>query len=219
MNTTTNLMLRVAPTVALALAIAPPALGQRNGQGPGQNDNMRAEREMRERDRRNSNMSERTFALRMLEKEAGRPVQRQEPQLAFAQINEAFMRIQFANNNLVVAISRDATPDLKYIAKSASEIKKHADCLKYNLMLPEPEKGYQKPKAELATEHKQLMSSLLTLNQKIIGFVNNPMFKDPNVLDAKTSGNARRDLDWIIELSGIIKKSSEKLSKITTTAQ
>ncbi|MEJ7708452.1 MAG: hypothetical protein WKF84_00970 [Pyrinomonadaceae bacterium] len=97
------------------------------------------------------------------------------------------------------AVSSEGDLNLKSIAKSASEIKKYADRLKYNLMLPEPEKDDKRPKAELATEHKQLMSSLLTLNQKIIGFVNNPMFKDANVLDAKNVSNALRDLDWIIE--------------------
>lgn len=213
---------RAVVTAALASAIgfvAPEqqsgrAFGQVGGQSGGgsRNNPDRSDRSMRETNRSRNDLREREFALRMMEREAGRPPERREMRLAVTEIKNDFVRLQVVNNGLAEAASANAL-SLKLIAKSAAEIKKHADRLRYNLMLPEMEKGYQKPKVEPPGEHQQLMSTLLALNQRIVGFVNNPLFKQADVLDAQASRDARRDLDLIIELSGSIKKSSEKLGK------
>ena len=202
-------------TSALALPILGErgtALGQTGGGG-------RIGSERRERERRESDLRQRQFNLRMLEKELRRPVERHEPQLALTQIREDFMRLQAINNDMAQANSQGGALDLKFIAKSAAEIKKRAGRLKYNLVLPEPEKGTKRPKVEVGAEPEQLKTSLSALGELIVGFVNNPVFKSAGVVDAELSAKARRDLEGIIELSAGIKKSSERLNKVAQKSQ
>jgi hypothetical protein len=123
------------------------------------------------------------------------------------------------NKNIAQAVLSGASLDPKSIAKSASEIKKRAERLKYNLVLPEPEKGTKRSKAEVGAELEQLKSSLTTLSGLIFGFVNNPLFQNANTVDAELSAKARRDLEEIIELSKGIKKSSERLGKVSQKSQ
>jgi hypothetical protein len=80
-------------------------------------------------------------------------------------------------------------------------------------MLPEPEKGSKRPPVEVGAEAGQLKTSLSALGELIYVFVRNPVFKEANVADVQRLAKARRDLDEIIELSGQVKKSSEKLRK------
>jgi hypothetical protein len=44
-------------------------------------------------------------------------------------------------------------------------------------------------------------------------FVKNPIFRNTDVVDVKHSASASRDLDGMIELSQLINKSAERLSK------
>lgn len=222
MKFTIKILPRVAAAVVLAWAITPSILGQQDPSAPGQrggrNESERGAREremreMREREMRDRDLRERQFNLRMLENEARRPVDRYEPRLAHTQIKEDFARIQVINNDLAQSVSRGGALDFKSIAKSASEVKKRAERLKFNLALPEPEKNTKRPKAEVTAEPEQLKSSLSALGELVAGFVSNPIFKNTGVVDAQTSAKARRDLEEIAELSDGIKKSSEKLSK------
>ena len=215
MKLTFKLMLLAVTAVVLTLMSAPLVCGEQSSPAPSQERTQdRAAQERRERDRQREELQRRQFALRMLEKEARRPTVRPAPQLALAQIREDFWHIQVVNKQIAQAVVSGASLDPKFIAKSASEIKKRAGRLKYNLMLAEPEKDTKRPKAEVGTEPEQLQSSLSALSELIIGFVSNPMFQKANTVDAQLSAKARADLDGIIELSDGIKKSSEKLNKI-----
>ncbi len=85
-------------------------------------------------------------------------------------------------------------------------------------MLPELEKSTKLPKAEVGAEPGQLKSSLAALSGLINRFVNNPMFQNASTINANTieadpAATARRDLEDIIELSGRVKKNSERLDK------
>ena len=231
MKSTFKLIVRTAATVILASAIAPMILAQQDNPAPGQggrrDDSERIERdraererrEIREREMRERELQERQFNLRMLEKEARRPVERHEPRLALTQIREDFMRLQAVNNDLTQAVLSGASLDPKFLTKSASEIKKRAERLKLNLMLPEPEKGTKRLKAEVGAEPEQLKLSLAAISELIIGFVSNPMFQNANTVDAQHSAKARRDLEEIIELSSGIRKSSERLNKAAQKLQ
>ncbi len=194
-----TIKLRLAAAIVLASALAPPILSQQD----------RPTRESRTREMREQ-LQRRQFALLILEKEAHRPAERHEPKMALTQIREDFWNIQMVNNNIAQSLLSGATLDPKFIAKSASEIKKRAERLKYNMVLPAPEKDSKRPKAAVGVEPEQLKSSLSALNELIFGFVNNPLFQNANTVDAELSAKARRDLEEIIELSGGIKKSSEK---------
>ena len=213
MKSTIKLMLRLAAAVVLTSVTAPLVLGQQNSSSSSQDRIARERREQREQ------MQRRQFALRILEKEAHRPAERHEPQLALAQIREDFWHIQLVNKDIAQAVLSGASLDPKFIAKSAAEIKKRAGRLKYNLVLPEPEKGTKRPKAEVGAETEHLKTSLSRLSGLILGFVSNPLFQNANTVDAELSAKARRDLEGIIELSEGIKKSSERLNKVAQKLQ
>ncbi len=221
MNLTIKFTLQITATVVLASALAPLALSQQGSAAPRQPSgsgnrsrpsDFRSERAIREVERRD--MRAREFNLRMLESELRRrPAERQELHLAYAQIREDYVRLQVVYNGLAQAVSQGGALDPKFVAKSASEIKKCAGRLKYNLALPEPEKDSKRPKSEVGAAAEQLKPSLSALGELIAGFVNNPMFKEVKVVDAQGSAKARRDLEEIIELSGEIKRGSKKLNK------
>jgi hypothetical protein len=156
---------------------------------------------------------EREFNQRTLEDQLHRPTARREAKLSFAQISEDFTRIQVINNELVTAARRDTELDLKFVAKSTAEIRKLAARLKENLVLPEPEEGTKHVQTEGGPEPEQLKPALAALGKLIAGFAHNPVFKEPKVVDAQMSAKARRDLEEIIELSGLLRKTSEKLTK------
>ncbi len=150
--------------------------------------------------------------------ETRRVGERPDQRLVFTQISEDFLRIQIVNDELARTVEPTAPLDLKFIAQAASEIKKRAGRLKYNLALPEPAERVKRPKVEVETG-EQLRAALTTLGPLIVGFAHNPIFKETKVLDAQLSTKARCDLEEIIELSGQVKKTSEQLSKAARRAQ
>ncbi|MDQ3685684.1 MAG: hypothetical protein M3430_08785 [Acidobacteriota bacterium] len=220
MTSTIRIALQAIIAAALVSAIAPSVPGWQDGSGQAgglvRSGGTRPESdsERRARDRR-----EREFNLRMAEREGRRPIERRETRLDLAQIKEDFMRIQIINDALVKTSARADALDLKFVSKSAAEIRKRAERLKYNLALPETEKDVKPPKAEVGAEVGLLKSSLSALDKLINGFVTNPAFASADVVDAQSAVKARRDLEAIIELSGGIKKSGEKLSKVAQKSQ
>jgi hypothetical protein len=156
----------------------------------------------------------RVQSLRLASKPRPAP-SRLEPKLALAQIKEDFVRIQVINNDLAGMVSRrDREPlDLKLISKSAAYIRKRAERLRDNLVLPEFDKVFEVPQLRAQTEAERLKSSLALLKSIIREFVNNPHFDNAQLVDIQAAMKARRDLDDIIEVSGWVKQSSEKLHK------
>jgi hypothetical protein len=142
-----------------------------------------------------------------------------DPRLTLMQIKEDFQRIQVVNYELTRAVAHGETLDFNFVAKSASDIKKRAERLKENLMLPEPGQTRRRLRVEDVQGPEQLKSALSSLGKLIAGFVHNPVLKDANVIDAELSVKARRDLDEIIELSGHVKRGSERLNKATGKSQ
>lgn len=63
--------------------------------------------------------------------------------------------------------------------------------------------------------YEPIEESLMSLRKHIYDFVTNPLFESRGVLDLEQGRKAGRDLDWIIELSGSITKSGDKLKKPT----
>lgn len=211
MRLTFKLMLRAAAAVVMLAALAPLAQGQRSGRGASSPQPTRETSAMNDLERE---MNERT-----LEEQLGAPASRRQQRLSYEQLSEDFKRIQLVNNDLVAAASRDAALDLKFVARSAGEIRKLAARLKENLMLPEPSKGSKRLQAEVEPEAVQLKASLLVLGKLVASFAHNPVFKEPNVVDAQMSAKARLDLEEIIALSEQVRKSSDKLNKLARKSQ
>jgi len=59
----------------------------------------------------------------------------------------------------------------------------------------------------------EMKDSLIKLCKEIRAFVTNPMIENPNTVDAQQLVRAKRDLEGLIQLSGLIKKDADKLSK------
>lgn len=135
-----------------------------------------------------------------------------ERRMVLLQIRMDFLRIQIVNDDLQ-SESRAGQPDLKAIAKSASEIAKSAERLKVNLALPgiKERQGFPDLRVEMGVE--QLREALSMLSNSIAAFVENPVFEHVEVIDATLSSKAQRDLTKIIEVSKQIKRGSEKLKR------
>ena len=207
MNPAFRFTMRAAAAACLALAAPSLALSQGRPRTPA--DQM--VQVMRESQARANEQGERTFGLRAAGIINKKPV-RPEPRLALAQIRDDFVRLQVVNNELAEAVSKGRALDLKYVAKSASDIRKRAGRLRENLILPEQESAFVIPEARGSAE-AQLKSSLVTLRELILEFVANPLFEKPNVVDLQLAAKARRDLDDIIEVSGRVKKGTAELAK------
>ena len=135
--------------------------------------------------------------------------------LALAQIGEDFRQMQIVNNEMMRATFSGGAPralDYERISKATAEINRRAARLRANLQLPAREERDEarETEREIAGE-KELRSSLLSLDELIMGFVNNPTFRKQGVLDAQHSARASRDLQSIIRLSQRIKQRAEKL--------
>jgi hypothetical protein len=150
-----------------------------------------------------------------LRESPSRPPERYQP-LVLEQIREDFLQIQVVDRKLAHALSTNDLPDLEFVKRSASEIKKRAVRLKKNLALPvppEPNAGAAAQANAVQVDPARLRSSLFTLSNLIDQFVTNPVFKESRLIDANLSAKALEDIEGIIELSGQIKLSSEKLKR------
>ncbi len=194
--------------LSAALLLAACALGV---QGQQVRTAERAARERMARDAAESEEREMMLALAERYHRAGE--QQREPRLAFAQIREDFLRLQVVNKDLSKAASGGGQLDLKLVAKSASEIKKRAERLKENLVLPEAE-GKEKVPAGLApADLEQLRAALTRLDGIVLRFASALHAKGVGRFDAQSAARMRLDLEAIIGLSERVKKGSEKLSE------
>jgi hypothetical protein len=149
-----------------------------------------------------------------------REVLRTQPQrISLLQVREDYRRIQVINNEMLYAAGSGQALNYKSIADAMSDLKKRAARLKQVLMLPEAvddDKGQRKPLSQDDRELKQLLRSL---DELIVTVITNPVFKNFGVVDVQQTAKARHDLEEIVQLSGVIKKSAERLSKATTAQQ
>ena len=130
------------------------------------------------------------------------------------QIKEDFTRLQVVNNEMMRKVFEEEVVDFKRISDNIAEIRKRASRLKVNLMLPESEEGENSQRLPSVPNSGHVKDSLTMLDTLIMGFVRNPLFQQPGVVDAKLSAKAGRDLKTIIEFSGGVRKEIERLSKL-----
>ena len=199
--------LRFAAALALAAAFAPLCRGQARAPG------IRPTRTESSTQRELRRTVERELMYKQMQDSTGRrpAAANAARQMLLTQINEDFMRIQIVNNALAKSLAAGGELDFKAVAESASEIKKRAGRLRENLLLPEP--AEDRPKASSGIDAWQLKDALAELDRLVFSFVHNPGFRSVRVIDAEWSAKARSDLERIIELSGRLKKSSERLHR------
>ncbi len=137
-----------------------------------------------------------------------------DPKLALKELQEDFIGIQVVNKDLVLTTSRTENIDFKFVWKSAEEIHKRAKRLLENLALPEASSQGPQTASPIA-DQAHIKQSITQMGWLIYYFTKNPIFKEASVIETSSAEKARSDLEQIIELSMLIKTSSEHLGKKT----
>jgi hypothetical protein len=134
-------------------------------------------------------------------------------QAVIAQVKKDFERIQIARNQIVRAAGVRNELDYKFVSEVTGEIRKRASRLEGNLALPAPEEDETRLKNAGDLDEAQIRVALLTLCDRIESFVTSPVFETPGVIDVQHSTKASSDLESILELSGRVMKSAERLNR------
>ena len=158
---------------------------------------------------RQQDMSRREWQLRNFGKEPNAPKDRRQLEALMAQTEEDFTRILTLHNEIARAISSKDALNYQFVSEAMTEIKKRGTRVQSSLYLGlSAEDAPVKEKAE-----PEIKDSLIKLCKEIRAFVTNPMIENPNTVDAQQLIRAKRDLESFIQLSGLIKKDADKLSK------
>ncbi|HLM23537.1 MAG TPA: hypothetical protein VK274_00710 [Pyrinomonadaceae bacterium] len=193
-------------TTALILLIlfAAPVFAQSASSGPPPVDRGRNTDRIRQQD-----MSSREWQLRNFGTEPGSPKDERQVKALMAQTEEDFTRILTLHNEIARALTSKQSLNYQFVSEATAEIKKRATRLQSTLTLnlsPDDVPVTEKSDAEMK-------DSLVKLCKQIRSFVTNPIIENPNTIDAEQLKHARRDLESLIQLSGLIKKDADKLSK------
>jgi hypothetical protein len=125
------------------------------------------------------------------------------------QFNDDFLGLQTVDADMVKVFATGKPPDYKRIADDAADIKKRATRIRDYLMLPSAGRK-DKQKKEAATD--ELDSLIPALKDRVQSFVKNPTFQQQDRrADYRDLGQARRDVDDIIEFSARVKTAAEKM--------
>ena len=158
---------------------------------------------------RQQDISRREWQLRNFGNEAINPKDERQVKAIMAQTEEDFTRILTIHNEIARTLTSNKDLDYHFVSEATAEIKKRASRVQSTLMLhPSPDDAPIK-----VTSDPEMKDSLIKLCKEIRSFVTNPMIENPNTVDAQQLVRARRDLETLIQLSGLIKKDADKLSK------
>jgi hypothetical protein len=185
------------------LLFAVPVFSQSSGNPPPIDRSANADR-IRQQD-----MSRREWQLRNFGTEPETPKDRRQIEALMAQTEEDFNRILTLHNEIVRAISSKNALDYRFVSEATAEIKKRATRVQSSLIM----KLSSEDAPVKATAEPEMKDSLIKLCKEIRAFVTNPIIENPNTVDAQQLIRAKRDLESFIQLSGLIKKDAEKLSK------
>jgi len=188
----------------LLILFAAPVFAQSASSGPPPVDRGRNTDRIRQQD-----MSSREWQLRNFGTEPGRPKDERQVKALMAQTEEDFTRILTLHNEIARALTSKQALNYQFVSEASAEIKKRASRLQSTLALqlsPDDVPVTAKSDAEMK-------DSLVKLCKEIRSFVTNPIIENPNTIDAEQVTRARKDLESLIQLSGLIKKDADKLSK------
>lgn len=132
---------------------------------------------------------------------------------AIEQMKQDFKRLQMIRNEMARNILSNKPFDYKRVSDETEEVNKRASRLKSHLMPPAPESKDKAPKSQVEYDNEQMKGAMVRLCNLIDSFVENPILKTPGVTNVEQSTKAGSDLMSIIELSGNLKRSAEKLNK------
>jgi CRISPR/Cas system-associated exonuclease Cas4 (RecB family) len=154
-------------------------------------------------------MSNREWQLRNFGMNPKAPKDRRQIEELMTQTEEDFNRILTLHNEIARAISSKDDLNYHFVSEATAEMKKRASRVQSNLVL-----GLSSEDARVEVKAEpEMKDSLIKLCKEIRAFVTNPMIENPNTVDAQQLVRAKRDLEGLIQLSGLIKKDADKLSK------
>lgn len=125
------------------------------------------------------------------------------------QVKRDFEGLQAAYNEIVLAMAHGRHPDVDSVLDSVNEVKRCAARLRTNLALPRPG-DEEEDEARGDVGATRLEESLLMLRKHIYSFVTNPLFEAAPVLNVEQAGKAGRDLEMILALSEVIRRSGDR---------
>jgi hypothetical protein len=201
-HSTAHAVCYMAAAIALLAAASDTALAQRP-------ENPDLKREQRNREVREANLRN-TEAKVEIER-----IDQKRVAAAIKQVKDDFKQIQLVRNEMVRNLLADKPLDYKLIAGETEVIHKRADRLKTFLMPPVPNHDKEQPRSQIEFDEREMKDALVRLCNLIAGFIDNPVLKTPDKIDVEQSTKAGGDLLSIIELSGNIKRSAERLNKQT----
>jgi len=156
-------------------------------------------------------MTRRELQLKGAGGDKGRPGDSKRSQALMDQVSEDFQRILILHNEIVRALNENLSLSYKFISDAADEIKKRATRLQSSLKLQKPEATTENRSTGTPLGALQTKDQLLLLCKQIENFVRNPIIEKPGTVDAQQLGNARKDLQSVVEISDAIKKRTDKL--------
>lgn len=127
------------------------------------------------------------------------------------QIKQDYKRIQVLRNEMAHMVLANSPFDYKGIAERADAINKSAERLKTNLLPKVEEAKAGAAKSPAAFDQTEMKVALVRLCKMIDRFVENPSLKNPDLADVQQTLQAGRDLLTIMEMSGNVRRSAEKL--------
>ena len=168
---------------------------------------------------RQPSIRERQMIMDQMRRDAAtsRPRLEERERLAVAQITEDFAKLQAVNNKMLAENIPRAVPNVPAVIQSLEEMRKRATRLRENLHLPRDSSAEQRTKYPNIADAKGLKTVLVMLDEKIMSFIENPIFKKPSVIDLEQATRAGSDLDAIVELTVKIRKDAERLQKVMPT--
>lgn len=158
---------------------------------------------------RQQDMSRREYELRNYGTQPVMAKDERQVKALMAQTEQDFTRILTLHNEIARALASKKDLDYHFVSEATAEIKKRATRVQSTLVLhlttdDAPVKVQTDP---------EMKDSLIKLCKEIRSFVTNPIIENPNTVDAVQLPRARHDLESLIQLSGLIKKDADKLSK------
>jgi len=130
---------------------------------------------------------------------------------ALKQLREDFRAIQDVNNKMMSEAWARESIDYEQTSNMLGQINDRAVRLKSNLALPEPAKVQHRTLS--AGGAKEFKSALLLMDRSLMSFVNNPVFRERNVVEVNLATQATKDLDDVIAYSANLKKIAANLKR------
>ncbi len=161
---------------------------------------------------RSQQMSERETQLRGLGGK-GSSANSKQVQALVAQVEDDFKQILVLHNQIATATEAGKTLDYRFVSEAAAETKKRAARLQAALALADAQGSDKRQDKRVEFTDGQVREALMALCGRIQSFVKNPVIENPGTVDSIESARARRDLDSVIDLSGRIRKSAERLRR------